>query len=75
VKPGDAVSISAAITFYTSVTRKRANIHAANRVLRKLGFNPTFPGTSAFDGVKYPLGRAIVKTKRMLKRYTPPPGF
>jgi hypothetical protein len=75
VKPGNAISISAAITFYTSVTRKRANIHAANRILRKLGMNPTFPGTSRFDGLKYPLGRAIITTKKVLKKYTPPPGF
>ena len=75
VKPGDGISISIGIVFYTSVTRKHANIHAANRILRKFGMNPKFPGTSAFDGLKYSLGRAIVGTKKKLRGYEPPTGF
>ena len=75
VKPGDGVSISIGIVFYTSVTRRDAHIHSANRVLRKLGMNPKFPGESAFDGVKYGLGRAIVKAKKVFRHMDPPTGF
>jgi len=75
VKPGDGISISIGIVFYTSVTRKHANIHLANRALRKLGLHPKFPGTSAFDALKYPLGRAIVAAKKKLRGYEPPTGF
>lgn len=75
VKPGDGISISIGIVFYTSVTRRRANIHSANRVLRKLGMNPKFPGASPFDGLKYALGRAVVTAKKRLRGIDPPTGF
>ncbi|HEY4303117.1 MAG TPA: cupin domain-containing protein [Gemmatimonadaceae bacterium] len=75
VTPGDGISISIGIVFYTSVTQKHANIHAWNRVLRKIGMNPKFPGASALDAIKYPLGKAFVTTKKLLRGYEPPTGF
>lgn len=75
-RPGDGVSISIGIVFYTSVTRRNANVHAFNRVLRRLGMNPQPPGKSAWlDKVKYPFGRAVVTLLRLLRGYSPPKGF
>ena len=75
-RPGDGVSISIGINFYTDTTRRHANVHAFNKVLRRLGMTPRSPGTSDWaDGLKYPLGRMAVNLKRLLRRYTPPPGF
>jgi hypothetical protein len=75
VRPGDGVSISIGIVFYTDVTRKHANVHAFNKFLRRFGMNPRFPGeSSAADALKYPLGRALVATRR-LRGYQPPTGF
>ena len=75
VSPGDRVSISIGIVFYTSVTRKHAHIHALNRTLRKFGMDPKFPGTSSLDGVKYVAGRTLVTVKKLLRRFDPPTGF
>lgn len=74
--PGDGVSISIGIVFYTSVTRRHANIHALNQFLRRVGLTPTAPGLSAgLDAVKYPIGRALVTARRALRGYSPPTGF
>ena len=73
--PGDDVAISIGINFYTPVTRKRANIHALNEMLRKLGLNPTFPGQSpALDSVKYPIAKAYLAVQKM-RGFEAPPGF
>ena len=62
VQPGEGVSISIGVNFYTSVTRRHALVHQCNRVLRRIGFNPTPPGQSAWrDAVKQPLGRAAIQ--------------
>jgi hypothetical protein len=76
VVPGDGVSISIGVTFYTSVTRRYALVHQVNRALRRMGLDPTPPGRSAWrDILKAPLGKAIVATqKRRSKKYVPPPG-
>jgi hypothetical protein len=67
VKPGDGVSISIGVVFYTDVTRRHAYVHAFNRLLRRAGLSPSIP-------LKYPLGRAAVWA--MKKRgYEPRPGF
>jgi hypothetical protein len=57
VRPGDGVAISIGITFYTSVTRRHALVHQANRLLRRLGVSPSEPGVSGWrDRLKQPLG-------------------
>jgi hypothetical protein len=59
-RPGDGVSISIGVVFYTDVTRQHAHIHALNRVLRKFGISPRVPGESALiDGLKSPFANAI----------------
>jgi hypothetical protein len=76
VRPGDGVVISIGINFYTDETRRHANVHMFNKVLRRLGMTPRSPGTLAWlDGLKYPLGRMVVELGRHLRGYTPPPGF
>jgi hypothetical protein len=76
VQPGDGVSISIGIVFYTSVTRRSANVHALNRLIRRLGMTPRSPGTSAWlDRMKYPFGRLTVSLMRLLRGYSPPTGF
>ena len=57
-KPGDGVSVSIGVVFYTSVSRRHAYAHALNYVLRKLGVSPTEPGRSEWlDRLKYPFAR------------------
>ncbi|GAA4349561.1 hypothetical protein GCM10023165_36450 [Variovorax defluvii] len=84
--PGDGVSISIGVTFYTSVTRKTARIHQANRLLRRCGLSPASPGESPRgDAIKASLGGmigsarsrliAMSATGKRFKRATaPPPG-
>jgi hypothetical protein len=74
--PGDGVSISIGVVFYTSVTRRAAYVHALNLQLRQLGWTPREPGESAWaDRLKYPLGRAVVSLKQRFSGYRPRVGF
>lgn len=74
--PENEVSISIGINFYTVATRRTAYVHAANGLLRRLGMNPESPGHGELrDRLKYPLGRAVVAGKKILRGYKPPPGF
>jgi hypothetical protein len=76
VRPGDGVSISIGVVFYTEHTRRMANIHALNLFLRGLGFTPKEPGASAWgDAIKLPLGRLLVGAKKALRGFKPRPGF
>jgi len=84
--PGDRVSISVGVTFYTSVTRKVARVHQVNRLMRRCGWSPRFPGESpGTDAIKASLGGVVgsVRSKlialspsaRRFKQATaPPPG-
>jgi hypothetical protein len=75
VKPGDGVSISIGVVFYTDVTRRHAHIHACNHALRRFGLDPSLPGASPIgDAIKYPLGRAVVRAMRA-RGYEPRVGF
>ena len=74
--PGDRVSVSIGINFYTDVTRRAANVHAFNQELRRLKLSPLAPGRSALlDRVKHPLGRSVMALRRLLKGVEPPAGF
>jgi len=61
VVPGDGVSVSFGVNFYTSTTRHTAQVHQFNRVLRKgLNMSPAAPGQRpAVDALKAPLGRLV----------------
>lgn len=75
VTPDNAVSVSIGIVFYTEKTRKEAYIHSINRLLRRFGVNPAFPGTSKADNIKLLMGKALVALKSRLRGYKRPTGF
>jgi hypothetical protein len=69
-QPGDGVSISIGIVFYTDVTRRAAHLHIFNRFLRKLGLSPRAPGERPrVDALKYPLAWALVRFKKSFRGY------
>ncbi|GAA4331543.1 hypothetical protein GCM10023165_05730 [Variovorax defluvii] len=73
VKPGDGVSISIGVTFYTSVTRRMARVHQFNRLLRRAGMSPAFPGESpAADWLKAPVGGAVGMARASISRTIAP---
>jgi len=84
--PGDRVSISIGVTFYTSVTRQVARVHQVNRVMRRCGWSPRYPGESPrSDAFKASLGGLVGSARakligfgRSARRFklatTPPPG-
>jgi hypothetical protein len=73
VRPGDGVSISIGVTFYTSVTCRVACIHQVNRLMRKMGMSPAFPGESAAaDALKAPVGRLVGRARSSLSRMIAP---
>ncbi len=75
-RPGDGISISIGIVFYTPVTRRRAYVHFINRLLRRLGFEPQPPGGAQWvERVKSVPGRLLVNAYRLFRGYSPPPGF
>jgi hypothetical protein len=75
-RPGDGVSISIGVVFYTDVTRRSANVHRWNLLLRRLGLTPTEPGRSVWlDRLKYPFGRALVWFTRTFRGYHPSVGM
>jgi hypothetical protein len=75
VAPGDGVSISIGVVFYSRTTRRDAQVHQWNRVLRRIGLEPAPPRQSPWrDAVKAPLGRAAAIVSRRLRGYEPPPG-
>jgi hypothetical protein len=75
-RPGDRVSVSVGVVFYTGHTRRLAYIHALNQVLRRLGFSPRDPGRSAtVDRLKYLCGRVVVWGKQAFRGYKPQVGF
>lgn len=75
VTPGDAVSVSIGVCFYSASTRHHARVHQFNRLLRRLQLEPTSPGESAWrDAVKAPLGRAFATLATRFRGYDAPPG-
>ena len=75
VQPGDGVSISIGVVFYTAVTRHQARVHQCNRVLRHLGLQPDCPGTRPWrDALKAPLGQAIAAARVRWRGHVAPPG-
>lgn len=69
-KPGDGVSISIGVVFYTDVTRRAAHLHILNRLLRRLGVEPRAPGERPWvDALKYPLAWALVWFKKTFRGY------
>lgn len=75
VKPGDGVSISIGVVFYTDETRRQARIYQCNNVLRKFGLNPRPPGASKMgDALKSRAGYLSALMKTRLRGYKAPTG-
>jgi hypothetical protein len=71
--PGDRVAISIGVNFYTPVTRRAAQVHQINRVLRMCGLSPSGPGESAaLDAIKAPLGKITGIARSSLARIVRP---
>ncbi|MFV0672937.1 JmjC domain-containing protein [Variovorax sp. tm] len=86
----ERLSISIGVTFYTAATREVARIHQVNRLMRKCGLSPSYPGESpTADAMKSAVGgfvgagrarlgkaraRFISMTSARTLRHTPPPG-
>lgn len=69
-RPGDGVSVSIGVTFYTRHTVRTARVHQFNRVMRKyLGLAPAYPGQSAgIDAAKAPFGYALAVARQCAVR-------
>ena len=68
VKPGDGISVSIGVNFYTPLTRTHARVHQFNEAIRRFGVNPTSPGVSIVkDLIKAPVGR-VLGAARALRR-------
>ena len=60
VRPGNAVSISIGVVFYSDLTRRHRRIFRTNHFLRSIGIEPRMPGASrAGDLVKEACGFAM----------------
>ncbi|HEY3667428.1 MAG TPA: cupin domain-containing protein [Polyangiaceae bacterium] len=69
ITPGDAWSLSFNISYYTAETRRRVYVAALNELMRR--HSPLHPrpygASSVVDAIKYPLGRAFLGVRRLLK--------
>lgn len=75
VKPGDGVSVSIGVNFYTDTTRRTAQVHQFNRLLRRLGASPAYPGESRLaDAIKSPLGHWLAAARYRRNGSVAPPG-
>ncbi|MBK9135280.1 MAG: cupin [Betaproteobacteria bacterium] len=77
VRPGDGVAVSIGVVFYTEATRRAANVHAWNQLLRNhFGRTPQAPGLSPWlDRLKYPLGRAFIRLRHRMRGHKLQVGF
>lgn len=69
VKNGNNVSISFSIGFYTSVSRRQANVHLLNSKLRKLGLHPTPYGRSRARDTFKAVTSLTLRSPFLLKSY------
>jgi len=69
VTPDDGFSLSFNISYYTDETRRRVCVAAVNELLRKRAHLHPHPygESSTRDALKYPLGRAFLGLRRLVK--------
>ncbi len=77
VKPGDGVSVSMALTYFTAATRRRAHVYLLNQCMRqRFSAQPTSPGTSGWvDAVKDPLAMALLRYRQLRHHKAIPRGM
>jgi hypothetical protein len=76
VRPGNGISISLGVVFYTRHTYYEANIHACNLLLRRFGMSPRSPGANRFvDALKFACGRTHVWIRKTFRGYRPSNGL
>lgn len=74
--PGDGVSISIGIVFFTEHTRRRAHLHFWNHALRRLGLSPRDAGDSGLvDRLKSRCGRTLLWAKKTFRGFKPLAGM
>jgi len=76
-QPGNRVSVSLAMTYFTAATTRRARVHLANAFLRShVSVTPQSPGRSALvDQLKQPLSQALLLSRKLLHRQPAPRGM
>ncbi len=76
-KPGDGVSVSMALTYFTAATRRRAHAHLLNQSMRqRFSVQPRSPGTSGWvDALKDPLAMALLRYSQVRHRKPIPRGM
>lgn len=75
-RPGDRVSVSIGVVFYTERMRRIANMHAGNKLLRRIGLKPLEPGRSRIhDALSYACGRGLININKRVRGLEPKPGF
>lgn len=76
VRPGDGVSISIGVVFYTSMTRRMCHAHAFDRVIRRLGIEPRMPRSgNEVESWRALLGRTVIGLHQRARGWKPPRGF
>jgi len=65
-------SISLAVVFTSRASKRLADVHAFNTLLRRLGLDPQTEIHPLIDRIKAPLGRGVIALKRRLSGYRPP---
>jgi len=74
-KPGDGVSVSLGVPFYTQQTRYIAQLCQYNKVARRLHLPLSKLDTPrGKESIKAALGRYVALTKKNYRHYNPPPG-
>ena len=64
--PGDGVTVSMGVVFYSSETLRDARVHLCNRSLRRLGLPAAFPGRHPWmDAAKAPVGALLARHRKM----------
>jgi hypothetical protein len=76
VSPGNGVSVSLGVTFYTSVTRQHARVYQVNRLMRNaLKMTPSEPGESSVrDNLKASVGGLVGAAHYRRTKVEAPPG-
>lgn len=68
----DDPSVSLAVVFNSRASKRLANVHAFNTVLRRIGRDPQVEVHPVLDAIKAPLGRVVIGLKRRFTGYRPP---